>query len=190
MSSPLFKKVDSSDYISYKKRAVIAEEYRNVTQTNLNPIKKNGKKYNDNFIFVPTLNTPTTDISNCLLQAKSYELKQNYTYGSKNYTYLSSRYCPIIQEAPSTTYTVTYDGNGNTSGNPPVDGLSPYNSGSTVTVLGILGTILPLVNSGFDFDGWNTQADGSGTASVPGFTFVINGNTILYAMWSPQEDFR
>jgi hypothetical protein len=81
MSSPLFKKVDSSDYISYKKRAAIAGEYRNATQTNLNPIKKNGKQYNDNFIFVPTINTPTTDISNCLLQTKSYELKQNYMKG-------------------------------------------------------------------------------------------------------------
>ena len=96
--------------------------------------------------------------------------------------YGCSRYCPITQEVPvvSTTYTVTYDGNGNTSGSPPVDGLSPYNSGSTVTVLGNTGT---LVNSGYDFDDWNTQPDGSGTAYVPGFTFTINGNTILYAIW-------
>ena len=77
MSSPLFKKVDSSDYITYKKRAAIAGEYKNASAPNLNPVKANGKKYNENFIFVPTL----TDSSNCLLQTKSYELKQNYTYG-------------------------------------------------------------------------------------------------------------
>ena len=174
MSAPLFKKVNSSDYISYKKRAAIAGEYSRATNTN--PVKNNGLQYNQNFNFIPT--SISTDISNCLLQAKSYELKQDYTYGS-------SIYCPITQEAPvvSTTYTVTYDGNGNTSGNPPVDGLSPYNSGSTVTVLGIIGTILPLLKSGYAFDGWNTQPDGSGTASIPGYTFIINGNTILYAVW-------
>ena len=82
MSAPLFKKVDAGDYITYKKRSVIAGEYRNAIAPNLNPIKINGKQYNENFKFVPT--TPVlniTDISNCLLQSKSYELKQNYTYG-------------------------------------------------------------------------------------------------------------
>jgi hypothetical protein len=98
--------------------------------------------------------------------------------------YGCSRYCPITQEAPvvSTTYTVTYDGNGNTSGSPPVDGLSPYNSGSTVTVLGNTGA---LVQSGSAFDDWNTQSDGSGTTYLPGNIFTINVNTILYAIWLP-----
>ena len=76
-SSPLFKKVDSSDYITYKKRTAIAGEFKNATAPNLNPVKINGKQYNDNFIFVPTIR----DSSNCLLNAKSYELMQNYTYG-------------------------------------------------------------------------------------------------------------
>ena len=77
-SSTLFKKVDSSDYIAFKKRVAIAEEYRNSKQ---NPVKMNGKQYNNNFIFVPKLTTPITDISNCLIQAKSYELKGDYTNG-------------------------------------------------------------------------------------------------------------
>ena len=77
MSSKLFKKVDSSDYINYKKRTAIASEYKNASAPNLNPVKTNGSQYNENFIFVPTI----TDSSNCLLQAKSYELKQNYNYG-------------------------------------------------------------------------------------------------------------
>ena len=34
------------------------------------------------------------------------------------------------------TYTVTYNGNGNTGGTAPVDGSSPYDYNSTVTVLG------------------------------------------------------
>jgi hypothetical protein len=80
------------------------------------------------------------------------------------------------------TYIVTYDGNGNTGGTAPVDGSSPYNASSSVTILGNTGT---LVQSGSAFDGWNTQSDGSGTAYQPGDIFIINANTILYAVWLP-----
>ena len=92
----------------------------------------------------------------------------------------TSLYAQWIDVQP--TYTLTYDGNGNTGGTPPVDGLSPYNSGSTVTILGNTGT---LVQSGSAFDNWNTQSDGSGTSYLPGNTFTINVNTILYAVWLP-----
>ena len=82
MSANLLKKGDSSDYITLKKRQVIAHEYVNANTLNeLNPIKMNGKRYNKNFRSVPTIITPTTDASNCLLQAKSYELKQDYLNG-------------------------------------------------------------------------------------------------------------
>lgn len=82
MSSKLFKKVDSSDYITYKKRLAIASEYAKAdTPNELNPIKSTGYQYNQNFKFVPTFNTPTTDASNCLLQAKNYDLKLDYTSG-------------------------------------------------------------------------------------------------------------
>ncbi len=90
----------------------------------------------------------------------------------------TSLYAQWIDVQP--TYTLTYDGNGNTGGNPPVDGLSPYNSGSTVTVIGNTGT---LVNFGYAFGNWNTAADGSGTSYSPTNTFTINVNTILYAVW-------
>ena len=78
------------------------------------------------------------------------------------------------------TYTVTYFGNTNTGGSVPVDGSSPYTGGSTVTLLGNSGT---LVNTGYQFAGWNTAADGSGTAYVGDDTFTINANTNLYAQW-------
>ncbi len=76
--------------------------------------------------------------------------------------------------------TVTYNGNGATGGSVPVDGSSPYKSGSTVTVLGNTGN---LVDTGYTFSGWNTAADGSGTAYLPGATFTILTNTTLYAQW-------
>jgi uncharacterized repeat protein (TIGR02543 family) len=82
---------------------------------------------------------------------------------------------------PSITYTITYNGNTNTSGNVPID--SPYISGSTVTVVGNTGSPV-LEKSGATFAGWNTQENGSGTSYTQGNTFTINANTILYAQWS------
>jgi len=84
--------------------------------------------------------------------------------------------------APSSgQYVVTYFGNTNTSGSPPIDGSSPYNPGSTVTILGNTGTLAK--TGGFGFGGWNTQPDGSGTNYVGGDIFTINANTNLYANW-------
>jgi len=76
MSSNLFKKVNSSDYINFKKRTTIAGEYTRVSASNLNPMKMNGKQYNRNFNFMPVKNG-----TNCLLQSQSQELKQDYTSG-------------------------------------------------------------------------------------------------------------
>lgn len=81
-------------------------------------------------------------------------------------------------------YTVVYDGNTNDSGNVPVDGYSPYTSGSTVTVFGNSGSPV-LAKTGHTFSGWNTAANGSGTSYVQGNTFSINANRILYAQWTP-----
>jgi uncharacterized repeat protein (TIGR02543 family) len=94
--------------------------------------------------------------------------------------------CPITQLTPvvPTTYTVTYIGNTNTSGNVPIDGSSPYTQSSTITVLGNSGSPI-LAKSGFTFAGWNTAENGSGTSYSQGNTFTINANTILYAQWTP-----
>jgi hypothetical protein len=77
------------------------------------------------------------------------------------------------------SYTVTYDGNGNTGGSAPSDN-NAYAAGATVTVLGNTGG---LTKTGYNFAGWNTTADGTGTTYSPGATFAINANTTLYALW-------
>jgi uncharacterized repeat protein (TIGR02543 family) len=79
------------------------------------------------------------------------------------------------------TYTVTYNGNTSTSGTVPVDGNSPYVSGTIVTVLGDSGT---LVKTGFIFNGWNTAANASGTSYAASATFSIAANATLYAQWT------
>ena len=83
-------------------------------------------------------------------------------------------------ELAPTLYHITYNGNGNTSGVPPFDTLSPYIYDSTVTVLGNTGS---LAKTGFVFSGWNTAADGSGTNYAPTATFIITTDVILYAKW-------
>ncbi len=89
-------------------------------------------------------------------------------------TILYARWTPV-------TYTVTYDGNTNTSGDVPTD-TAPRTSGATVTVLGNTGSLL---KTGFNFAGWNTQANGTGTSYAQGSTFTITANMTLYARWGP-----
>lgn len=78
------------------------------------------------------------------------------------------------------TYTVTYDGNGNTGGSVPTD-TTNYEQGQTCTVLGNIGN---LVKSGYPFRGWNTQPDGNGVTIPDGATVIITGSFTLYAKWT------
>lgn len=81
----------------------------------------------------------------------------------------------------TSTYTVTYNGNGNTSGTAPTDASSPYEEAAEVTVLGNTGN---LVKSGYVWNGWNTLADGTGTHYDATDTFNMPAsNIILYAEW-------
>lgn len=79
------------------------------------------------------------------------------------------------------TFTVTYNGNNNTSGTAPTD-QNAYLQGATVTVIANTGN---LVKTGFTFAGWNTAADGIGTSYAAAATFAIgNSNVTLYAKWT------
>ena len=86
----------------------------------------------------------------------------------------------VIDVAGGTpTYSVTYNGNGNTGGTVPTDA-NAYNSGDAVTVLGNTGA---LINTCYSFNGWNTAADGSGSSYIAGNTFNISSDTTLFAQW-------
>ncbi|RJE87689.1 hypothetical protein D3P07_15385 [Paenibacillus sp. 1011MAR3C5] len=85
----------------------------------------------------------------------------------------------IWLKVPEITYSITYEGNGHTSGEAPSDNIS-YPGGSTVTIQDG-GT---LVKTGYTFAGWNTKADGTGTAYVQGATLPMSGDLILYAQWT------
>jgi uncharacterized repeat protein (TIGR02543 family) len=100
---------------------------------------------------------------------------------------LEKRTLPIkfrieVRDQPA-TYTVTYDGNGSTGGDVPVDP-NTYSPGQTVTVLGS-GS---LVKTGFTFAGWNTEANGAGSFYTEGQTFLMGpANVTLYAQWTANS---
>ena len=84
--------------------------------------------------------------------------------------------CPT----PVVTYSVTYAGNGNSSGSVPTDS-GAYVSGSTVTVLGQNG----LARTGYTFGGWATGGGlGPAVTYQPGQSFSISVNTTLTAVWN------
>jgi uncharacterized repeat protein (TIGR02543 family) len=105
----------------------------------------------------------------------SYSVASSFNITSD--TTLYAKWTPILSD-----YTMTYNGNGNTSGTPLADSSSPYSPGSSVTVLGNTGSPV-LAKTGYQFGGWNTATDGTGTNYVGGNTFIINANTDLYANW-------
>jgi|GEM_PF-1307641 len=83
--------------------------------------------------------------------------------------------CPI--------YSISYNGNGNTGGEVPIDN-STYLTGSSVTVLNENPENPLTKNGGYYFSGWNTNPDGSGTNYSAGETLTMPANDIiLYAQW-------
>ncbi|MBN2852309.1 MAG: S-layer homology domain-containing protein, partial [Clostridia bacterium] len=91
----------------------------------------------------------------------------------------------IIKASDPITYTVTYDENGASGGSVPTDE-NLYEQGSDVIVLGNTGT---LIKPGYQFTGWNTQADGHGTDFAVAGTFTMGDlNVLLYAKWIANAD--
>ncbi|WP_042374473.1 InlB B-repeat-containing protein [Neobacillus jeddahensis] len=88
---------------------------------------------------------------------------------------------PYLQAIPALQfYLVTYDANEALGGNTPIDG-GEYRNGETVTVKGNTGS---LVKPGYQFTGWNSKADGSGTSYTSDEILTITDQSItLYAQW-------
>jgi len=81
--------------------------------------------------------------------------------------------------APSTTYTITYDANGATSGTVPTDG-KQYRANESVTVQGNPGS---LTRVGWIFRGWATTEAATTAEYQAGNKFKITKSLTLYAVW-------
>ena len=75
-----------------------------------------------------------------------------------------------------TFFVVSFNLNGGTGTSPDIQAAL---LGTTITLPDSTG----LSNDGFSFDGWNTAADGTGTAYAGGVLFVVNADTPLFAQW-------
>jgi uncharacterized repeat protein (TIGR02543 family) len=73
------------------------------------------------------------------------------------------------------TYTITYNGNTNTSGTAPAATTSYATQ--TIAAAG------SLAKTSYVFTGWNTLANGTGTAYAVGASYSTSANLTLYAQW-------
>ena len=80
------------------------------------------------------------------------------------------------------SFALTYQGNGATGGAVPGDSGTSWIYDAAVTLPGNTGG---LERAGHAFAGWNTAADGSGTAYAPGATITMRQALTLYARWTP-----
>ena len=77
-----------------------------------------------------------------------------------------------------TVFSISYNANGAESGTPPAS-----QNGDSESSLAIQNNTGNLTKSGYLFDGWNTNADGSGKTYAPGTKY--SGNDLrLYAKWA------
>ncbi|MFA5763531.1 MAG: glycine-rich domain-containing protein [archaeon] len=164
----------------------------------INKIMVDGVDHNfsENIPFGSEKSFKVEDITVCDSTKKSYTIKIYYT--SKNglskiadFSTQTIDCTPVVTPAGSfveetntteeiITYSVTYIGNNNDDGEVPTDN-NTYELGETVFVLDNIN----LEKNGFDFNGWNAQADGSGdTNYILDQNFTITADTNLYAQWS------
>jgi uncharacterized repeat protein (TIGR02543 family) len=102
-----------------------------------------------------------------------------YAIGGANATFSGNT--TLYAQWLGSTYSILYTGNGNTSGSAPASQSFVY-GGSAIT---LRANTSPLARTGFNFNGWNSQPDGTGTAyteSQAGVTFT--GDTVIFAQWT------
>jgi uncharacterized repeat protein (TIGR02543 family) len=83
----------------------------------------------------------------------------------------------VINSISQFTVTVTFNVNGAITGSPPAS--QTVITGSTIT----LPVGSELSRNGRTFEGWNTNAAGTGTNYNAGDSFSVTGNITLYARW-------
>jgi hypothetical protein len=82
--------------------------------------------------------------------------------------------------SPPEEYQIFYDGNGNTAGTAPAASAKTKDGNQLTVAAG--GNLAKIEHT---FAGWNTKANGSGTAYLAGNQVTISGaNVILYAQWT------
>ena len=98
----------------------------------------------------------------------------------------------LVEPTQAVNYTISFSTNAAFPNTGVVVGSAPtsisYAAGATVTVPA---NPTGMTRQGFDFAGWMTAADGTGTFYAAGSgTFTINASSTLYAKWVPPQSAR
>lgn len=109
-------------------------------------------------------------------------LKASYKRGTSRQIIESGYGIMVVYTDYLSNYTVSYNGNGATSGS-TASSLHIMDTPSNLTANGFAKT-------GYSFTGWNTKPDGSGTSysdqqSVTNLTSISGATVTLYAQWEP-----
>lgn len=125
-----------------------------------------------------TTNTSYSDTS--LIGGTSYDYRVYAKSGSLSadtFKTVITIACPVI------THTLSYNANGGTGGVPA--SVTVAENATTSVASNLVGN----TKSGYDFNGWNTAANGSGTDYTSGQTLTMGtSNVTLYAKWTPVND--
>jgi M6 family metalloprotease-like protein len=95
-------------------------------------------------------------------------------------TYTTNVAATLYAQWTADTYTISYDGNGNTGGVPPADQTKTYDVNLSLAGTGTL------VRTGHSFSGWNTATNGAGTAYAAAGIYTTNVAATLFAQWTPD----
>lgn len=188
IAGPAIWNNSGNKYFVCRYEYVATNSLTDVNQRNVQPYVAVNKSIDQqNYLIATTANatstaSPTCPSSMAASGVSAAVLHQDCRSASNNANHETA--CPRL--GATTQYTVTYNGNSQTGGDAPADAGSPYNTGSTVTVLGNTGA---LVKTGFAFSGWNTAANGTGTAYTANANFNLTANTTLYAQWTNQATY-
>jgi uncharacterized repeat protein (TIGR02543 family) len=107
-----------------------------------------------------------------LIGGTTYPAGASYTIGNGNVA--------PVAVWNAATYSISYNGNGSTSGTAPTGGT--FTTGGSYTAASNSGIF---AKTGFTFAGWNTTANGDGTSYAEGATNVTaTADLILYAKWT------
>lgn len=96
----------------------------------------------------------------------------------RTYSYVDVTDAVLTVVTAETTKKVTYNGNGGSN-----IGVETLLWGETVWD-GYLTTTVP-TRTGYQFTGWNTQSNGTGTSYASGAYISVTADTVLYAQWTP-----
>jgi uncharacterized repeat protein (TIGR02543 family)/LPXTG-motif cell wall-anchored protein len=119
----------------------------------------------------------TASITGVASDATTFTIKVAATYpSSATATWYNTVSGSAQATLSATSYDVTFNGNGADSGSMSGQTIS-YDTSTQLDAN-------TYVKDGYTFIGWNTAADGSGTAYTDGATVSDLGDVVLYAQWS------